>query len=81
MSNTHKELVATNITPYLIKNMNYEGSPSSQYISTMLEKHEFRNIIKYQLLMSVYNISVIDKTEKLANKIIERIDIELGINE
>ena len=39
MSNTHKELVATNITPYLIKNMNYEGSPSSQYISTMLEKH------------------------------------------
>ncbi len=31
--------------------------------------------------MSVYNISVIDKTEKLANKIIERIDIELGINE
>lgn len=81
MSNTHKELVATNITPYLIKNMNYEGSPSSEYILTMLKKHEFRNIIKYQLLMSVYNLSVIEKTEKLANKIIERIDIELGINE
>ena len=81
ISESHREFVAYNITPYLIDNMDYDSFPDPKDVRELLKDNKLRNLVKYQLSMFMSNISILEKSENLINRIIARINKELKVNE
>ncbi|NMM50800.1 DUF6090 family protein [Marinigracilibium pacificum] len=75
MSNWNYDFNLNFLQPYMIANFKF--NPDESDILENLKQDEFLNLIRSRYQLVEYNISTIEKSENLINKIIEEIDAEL----